>query len=129
MDWLNMLEEIFNLCIVPLLSVLTIYLVKFIQAKGMEIATKVEDEKHKKYITMVTDTITSCVIATNQTYVETLKKEGAFTVEAQKEAFNKTYEAVIALLSEEAKNYLTSIYGDLTNFLTQKIEAEVKINK
>jgi len=27
---------------------------------------------------MLADTVTKCVIATNQTYVETLKKEGRF---------------------------------------------------
>jgi hypothetical protein len=36
---------------------------------------------------MLTDTITKCVIATNQTYVETLKKEGKFDLEAQEVAF------------------------------------------
>ena len=82
-----------------------------------------------KYMTMLAETITDCVLATNQTYVEALKDKNAFDEEAQKEAFKQTYEAVLAVLSDDAKEYLTNAYGDLTIYLTQKIEAEVNINK
>jgi hypothetical protein len=37
-----------------------------------------------------------------------------------------TFDAVMAVLTEDAKEYLTAIYGDLTAFITTKIEAEVK---
>ena len=43
---------------------------------------KFDNELSKKYIQMLSETITKCVIATNQTYVETLKKQGKFDVEA-----------------------------------------------
>ena len=69
------------------------------------------------------------VIATNQTYVESLKKQGKFDAEAQKVAFNQTYEAVMCILSEEAKEYLNEAVGDLNLYITQKIEAEVQLNK
>jgi hypothetical protein len=82
-----------------------------------------------KYINMLADTIASCVIATNQTYVENLKKDKMFTAEAQKEAFTMTYNAVMAILTDEAKNYLTEAYGDLSAYITQRIEAEVSLNK
>ena len=78
---------------------------------------------------MLGETISACVIATNQTYVENLKKDQLFDAEAQKEAFQKTYDAVMAVLTDEAKMYLASIYGDLTTYITNKIEAEVKLNK
>ena len=78
---------------------------------------------------MLAETITACVIATNQTYVESLKKQGKFDVEAQKEAFNQTYNAIMAVLTNEAKLYLTNIYGDLAAYITARIEAEVNISK
>ena len=78
---------------------------------------------------MLNDTIANCVIATNQTYVEALKKENAFTADAQKAAFEKTYQAVIATLSEEAQKYLPEVVGDLQTYITQKIEASVNQNK
>ena len=33
MEWLALLYEIFEVCIIPLLGVLTVYIVKFIQKK------------------------------------------------------------------------------------------------
>lgn len=129
MDWMMMLYQIFDLCIIPLLGVLTMYLVQFIRMKSQEITDKTENELADKYIQMLTDTITACVIATNQTYVDSLKKQGKFDVEAQKEAFNLTFNAVMAVLSDEAKHYLASIYGDLTTYITTRIEAEVNVSK
>ena len=78
---------------------------------------------------MLNDTITSCVLATSQTYVDTLKKEGKFDAEAQKKAFKMTYESVMNILTDDAKSYLYEIYGDLESYITAEIEAEVNHNK
>ena len=129
MNWLKMLYEILEVCIIPLLGILTIYAVKFIKIKSDEITKKTNNEIANKYIDLLSTTISDCVIATNQTYVEVLKKDNAFTAEAQKEAFKLTYDAVMGVLSEDAKTYLTSIYGDLTAYITTKIEAEDNLNK
>jgi hypothetical protein len=129
MEWLPLLYEILQVCIIPLLGVLTAYIVKFINAKSAEIQHNVDNDMADKYIAMVTDTISACVIATNQTYVEALKKQNAFTAEAQKEAFQLTYNAVMAILTEDAKDYLAEIYGDVAAYITNKIEAEVNISK
>lgn len=129
MDWMIILYQIFDLCIVPLLGILTMYLVQFIRMKSQEIADKTESDLADKYIQMLTDTITACVIATNQTYVDALKKQGKFDREAQKYAFDLTFNAVMAVLSDEAKHYLASIYGDLTAYITTRIEAEVNVSK
>ena len=129
MEWMTLLYQIFELCVIPLLGVLTMYLVQFIKMKSQEIADKTDSELADKYIQMLTDTITTCVIATNQTYVESLKKQGKFDAEAQKEAFELTYNAVMAVLTDEAKHYLAAIYGDLTAYITTRIEAEVNVSK
>lgn len=129
MDWMLMLYQIFELCVIPLLGVLTMYLVQYIKIKSQEIADKTDSDLADKYIQMLADTITTCVIATNQTYVESLKKQGKFDAEAQKEAFNLTYDAVMAVLTDEAKHYLAAIYGDLTAYITTRIEAEVNVSK
>ena len=78
---------------------------------------------------MFEQTVTSCVIATNQTYVDNLKKQGKFDAAAQEMAFQLTKEAIMEILSVEAKKYLTEIYGDLEKYMTSKIESEVKLNK
>lgn len=129
MEWLTLLYEILEVCVIPLLGILTAYFVKWVNAKSVEIQNKVDNDTADKYIAMLDDTICTCVIATTQTYVEALKKDNAFTKEAQEEAFKLTYDAVMAVLTDEAKGYLTEIYGDLTAYITNKIEAEVKITK
>lgn len=129
MEWLPLLYEILQVCVIPLLGVLTAYVVKFINVKSAEIQHNVDNDNADKYIGMVADTISACVIATNQTYVEALKKQNAFTAEAQKEAFQLTYNAVMAILTDDAKDYLAEIYGDVAAYITNKIEAEVNISK
>lgn len=126
---MEMLAEIFEVCIIPLLGVLTAYFIKFVNAKSAEIGTKVENETQKKYLEMLNSTITDCVIATTQTYVDSLKKQGTFDAEAQKVAFTMTYESVVKLLTDEATEYLNEAVGDLQLYITQKIEAEVNLNK
>ena len=129
MDWLNLLTQIFEVCIIPLLAVLTTYIVKYIQVKSAEITSKSENELVDKYVNMLSYTISSCVVATNQTYVESLKKQGKFDAEAQKIAFNMTLEAVLGILSDDAKKYLTEAFGDLNAYITSQIEASVNVNK
>jgi hypothetical protein len=129
MDWLTILTQIFEVCIIPLLGLLTAWLISFINTKRNQLVDKSKNDIMDKYINMLADTITSCVIATNQTYVENLKKDKMFTAEAQKEAFTMTYNAVMAILTDEAKDYLTEAYGDLSAYITQRIEAEVSLNK
>ena len=126
---MELIVQIMEVAVIPLLGVLTAYIVKLVNTKINEISEKREHELEKKYLDMLGETITDCVIATTQTYVESLKKKGEFTIEAQKEAFNQTYTAVMNILSEEAKKYLTVAVGDLNLYITQKIEAEVNANK
>ena len=129
MEWTQLIADIFQVCIIPLLGVLTAFFVKWVNAKSVEISTNIDDATLKKYMEMLTQTISDCVIATNQTYVESLKQQGKFDLDAQKEAFNLTKDAVLAILSEEAQTYLSTAVGDLNAYITKKIEAEVNLNK
>ena len=126
---MTLLAQIMEVVVIPLLGILTAYVVKIVNAKLEEVSANRKNELEKKYIDMLNDTISDCVIATTQTYVESLKKQGSFDAEAQKKAFNQTYGAVMGILSEEAKKYLNEAIGDLNLYITQKIEAEVSINK
>lgn len=126
---MELVTQIFEVCIIPLLGVLTAFFVKWVNAKTAEIADTRKNETEKKYINMLNDTISDCVIATTQTYVDSLKKQGAFDAEAQKVAFTMTYEAVVKLLTDEATEYLNEAVGDLNLYITQKIESEVNLNK
>ena len=129
MDYVALLQEIFQICIIPLLGVLTTYLVMFIKNKTAQLQKETDNELYKKYMELLSDTITKCVIATNQTYVEALKNKNAFDAAAQKEAFNRTYEAVMNILSQDAIEFLNSAVGDLDTYIRKTIEAQVNMNK
>lgn len=129
MEWMEILAQFMQLVLLPLLGALTTFLVVLIKRKGDEIAAKTDNELQKKYVEMLTTTIADCVSATSQTYVESLKKQGAFDAEAQKKAFEMSYNAVFRVLTEDAKEYLNAVYGDLEAYVTQRIEAQVKATK
>jgi len=65
MDKMKLLQEIFQVCIIPLLGVLTTHLVMFIKKKTELLQRENDNEIYKKYIMLLDDTITKCVIATN----------------------------------------------------------------
>ena len=125
----EIIVQIFQLCVIPLLGILTKYLVDYLNARRDELNSKTENEIAEKYTTMIFDTITKCVIATNQTYVNSLKEQGAFDAEAQKIAFDKTMNSVLGILSNDAKQYIIETTGDLNTYLTNLIEAAVSENR
>lgn len=129
MDYSALLQDLLLTVIIPLLGVLTTYFVKWINLKMETLKNQNNNELHQKYISMLNNTITDCVLATTQTYVESLKNNGAFTPEAQKVAFDMTYKAVMNILTDDAKEYLKSVLGDLDAFVTNAIEAQVQLNK
>lgn len=129
MEWAEILKQLFELVIIPLLGGAAAFLIKYLNAKSAQIKEGTDNDLYKKYIDMLTDTITRCVITTNQTYVDALKAEGKFDAEAQKKAFKLTYDAVLGILSQDAIDYLTNIFTDLDSYITNLIESEVNKNK
>lgn len=123
------LTYIFECILFPLISAGVAYLIYFLNAKTKELKSKTDNEIAQKYLDMLNDTITSCVIATSQTYVESLKKQGKFDKAAQEEAFKRSYENVMKLLTDEGKEYIENLVGDIQVYIYNQIEAEVSINK
>lgn len=125
-QYVNIFVEV---CLIPLLAVLTKFIIDWLNAKREQIKETIKNDKADHYIDLIYDTVRRCVIATNQTYVETLKKENRFTAEAQQEAFHKTLNAVIDILSQDVLDYIVAASGDLETYLTQIIESQVALEK
>lgn len=129
MDFVTLVPILFQMVLIPLLAILTKYITTWIQIKINELTQNKNDKMFTKYMTMLQDTVIDCVIATNQTYVEALKTQGKFDAEAQKIAFQKTYDAVMQILTEDAVTYLNEALGDLDAYVNTLIEAQVNMQK
>lgn len=81
------------------------------------------------YLQFLDQTITSCLRATNQTFVNKLKEQDLFDDEASYEALELTYNSVISVLSTEAEEYLSKFVGDLELYIKDQIEAKIAENK
>ena len=125
----EIIELLFRVVLIPLLGTLTVFVIKFLNAKSKDLQAKIDNDVADKYIAMITATVEQCVIATNQTYVERLKSMGRCDAEAQKGAFERTLNAVLSILSDDAKDYIFEATGDVSAYLTNLIEASVNANK
>lgn len=124
-DFVQYLLPILATVLGTVLTALCGYFVTYINRKNKALQATVDSATAKKYMDMVTKTISDCVVSVNQVYVENLKKEGVFTKEAQAEAFKMAYNGVLEILTVDAYEYIESAFGDVEKYLTTKIEAEV----
>lgn len=86
---------------------------------------KIGDETAAKYLNGAIGIVDGAVKATYQTYVQALKESGDFDKEAQLAALEKAKYAVLAQLSEDAKEYIRALYGDLDKWLETQIESRL----
>lgn len=126
---LDLLKQIFEVCIIPLLGVLTTWLITYIRAKKIESKERYNLDVISQTLDSLEKLVVDCVLATKQTYVDELKKAGKFDREAQLAAFEKTKNAVLDILSDDTKVLLNSVVGDLSIYITQLIEAAVNSTK
>lgn len=123
---MEFLRDILYAVIIAAVPVLTTYACKFLSALYENHKGKIQNETIQVVLGNVTDMIAAAVTTTTSTYVKNLKAEGLFDAEAQKEAFNKTYEAVTQQLTEDSKKVIEQVYGNLETYLTNKIESMVE---
>ncbi|WP_304584733.1 hypothetical protein [Acutalibacter muris] len=125
----EMLLDLLLAVIAAAVPVLTAYAVGYIKQAGKHAQANTDNIKAQGYIKEITDAIADAVAATSQTYVDALKQAGKFTPEAQAEAAKKALNACLASISPAAMAFIEGIYGDVKDYLTNKIEAEVRKQK
>nr|DAF59295.1 MAG TPA: holin [Siphoviridae sp. ctj6w2]DAK23678.1 MAG TPA: holin [Caudoviricetes sp.] len=119
---LNIISVVVTAVILPLISYAGARLIAWLNAK-------IKDENAKQQLTVATDIVMNAVRSVFQTYVETLKKNGAFDKESQKVALIKAKDDALAQMSDEIKDYITKNYGDLETWITTQIESTINILK
>ena len=125
----QIIQDIFFTCLIPLIGILCTYGISFLRKKIKEIQANVDNKIFTKYSDMLIDIIETCVITTNQTYVNVLKSQNKFGKEEQEIAFQKTYNAIKDLITEEMNETLCEVYRDLDFYIKQKIEETVNVVK
>lgn len=123
------LTTIIQVVIIPAVPILVTFVVKLLKTKAEQAAVKINNDLVKQYLQEAVDAVLQAVTYTSQTYVDSLKKQGKFDAEAQKVAFNTAKTLAIQLLTEDAKEMITDLYGDLAVWIDSKIEQTVKEQK
>lgn len=119
---LNILSIIFTAVILPLISYAGTKLISYLNSK-------IKDDKAKELLTQATTIVTNAVRSVFQTYVDSLKASGSFDAQAQVVALTKATDIALNQMSDDVKNYITTNYGDINNWLITQIEATINLIK
>ena len=123
---MKVLQNVLYAIITAAVPVLTAFLCTWLKSLYENNKVKIQNEKVSATLGNVTDMILAAVETTTSTYVKQLKADNLFDADAQKEAFNKTFEAVKKQLTEDAAKIIKDTYGDVDLYLTNKIEQLVE---
>ena len=123
---MEFVQELLFAIITAAVPVATTFLCKWLVSLSEANKVKIKNEKTQATIGLVTDMIVAAVETTTSTYVKNLKAQGLFDANAQKEAFNRTFEAVKKQLTEDSKKIIAETYGDVETYITNKIEQFVE---
>lgn len=119
------MQQIVSACVPVLCLLITAggaYLVALLRRETAQLQQELDNNTASKYMTMACDAVAQAVTYTTQTFVDTLKAEGAFTKEKQLEAFKKAKDKALEILGDTAVAALGEIYGDFDVWLETKIE-------
>ena len=122
------MENLGNILIPLLITIITICICT-ITSKVAKNAAESAPSKYSEIIYALENIVNKAVITTNQTFVNELKKQGKFDKEAMEEAYNKTFNSIVASLSQSFFEYIDKENVDIDTLLKNMIETSVDWNK
>ena len=122
------MENLGNILIPLLITIITICIC-MITSKVAKNAAESAPSKYSEIIYALENIVNKAVITTNQTFVNELKKQGKFDKEAMEEAYNKTFNSIVASLSQSFFEYIDKETIDIDTLLKNMIETSVDWNK
>ena len=122
------MENLGNILIPLLVTIITICIC-MITSKVAKSAAESAPSKYSEIIYALENIVNKAVITTNQTFVNELKKQGKFDKKAMEEAYNKTFNSIVASLSQSFFEYIDEENVDIDVLLKNMIETSVDWNK
>ena len=122
------MENLGNILIPLLITIITICICT-ITSKVAKNAAESAPSKYSEIIYALENIVNKAVVTTNQTFVNELKKQGKFDKEAMEEAYNKTFNSIVASLSQSFFEYIDREAIDIDTLLKNMIETSVDWNK
>lgn len=89
------------------------------------INAQTQNIKAQRLVREIGDAVANAVAAMNQRYVNDLKAAGTFNEAEQKEALMRAVSAALKSMSNDAQDYIKSNFGDTTQYLENRIEAQI----
>ena len=129
MDIRKEIQDIIYLIITGIMPLLIMYAMTFLKVKIKEYQKNLDNDQLNRYIYAATDAITKAVISVNQTYVDTLKRQGKFDTEAQSKAKQMAIDKAKELITADSKAAINTLYNDFEAYLNDAIEELVRENK
>lgn len=126
MNTQQILQQILYTVITVVVPIITAYIVKVIQSFAKKNADNIKNEKIRYLIGYAGDAISLAVSNVSQTYVDTLKKQGNFSPEAQAVAKQMAVDKAKALMTKEMKNAIETVYTNFDSYLDNYIEGVVR---
>lgn len=126
----QILSNVFNLLVIPLLPVVTAFLIAYLKKKTSDLQSRLQNEETSRYIQLVENAICSMVSTVNQIYVDDIKAVNEhLTVEEQKNAFQMAKNQIVKIAGDTAITALNQLYNDSETYLNNRIEYYVSLAK
>ena len=119
MNWNEVLIEVINL----LFKVISLIAIPYL---ANLVSIKIENDRIKHLVAKGEEFVKKSVDMVQQTFVDSLKKEGKFDAEAQKIAFKMAYDNWVLMASDEIKEAVVGEVGNIDAWLNTMIEAGIK---
>ena len=115
---LNILYVLVTTVIIPLITAIGVRIINKINGV-------IKDSKNNKMLTDATLVVTNAVKTVFQTYVESLKASGTFTLESQKEALHMAKTIALSQIKTDTQIFIQENFGDFDKWLANQIEATI----
>lgn len=122
LSWNDIFIEIVNVAVKAVTMIVLPYL-------AYKFSEKIKNDHAVRLIKKGEEFVVKSVDMVQQTFVDSLKKEGKFNPDAQREAFKLCYENWMQMANDEIKLAISEEVGNLDTWLNTMIEARIAENK